>query len=454
MKKTIITNKRDVFISFFKFFVLIQLFTLLLEVILPASSIYNQGKERFLINTVFYFVVISVSLVVSSLKKKKFTHYKKSDLLTMKKLYFLLNISSILGFWGMLFILFDRVVLKKIDYSLGLRHARYQWINAVSPSIYSKILSVLGNVMVPMAFITVILLYLYWENINKKIRLKRLILSASAVFVFAAMNGSRSIIFIQVFLLLCTSFLRFVKGKKIVPISNKKKTDKKFFVFFILAISYVLTVFKSSSKLGKFDSRTLFEIFILDLGGKVKEVYYSFFTNFFSDDSIIYHFFSAVTYLIHSQWTSEGVLLLNKREGIVFSYSLMHFFYRMGVLSTEPQGYHFYGLFVSLPGSIFYDFGIVGMIFFGFIYGVILGTVIIKLERPKKSGGFDFAIIMFVLSSIFIAPFIAVHNFIYFDFVIIDMVLLECITRIFNRKSSWIYLESEFCENSRIGDEG
>ncbi len=453
MKKKIITNKRDVFVSIFKFFVLIQFSALLLEIILPIDSIYGQGKERFLINTVFYFVVIIVSLVVSSAKRKGYTHYKRSNFITIKKLYFLLKISSKLGFFGMIFILFDRVVFKKIDYSLGLRHARYQWINAVSPSIYSKILSILGNVMVPMAFITVILLYLYWEDIDKKIRIKRLMLSTAAVFVFAAMNGSRSIVFIQVFLLLCTSLLRCVKGKKIVPITNRKKTDKKFFVFFIFAISYVLTIFKSSTKLGKINSRTLFEIFILDLGGKIKEGYYLFFTKNFSDDSIIYHFFSAITYLIHSQWTFEGILLLAKREGKVFSYSLMYFLYRMGILSTEPQAYHFYGLFVSLPGAIVYDFGIIGMIIFGFIYGAILGAVIIRIERPQKSGGFDFAIIMFGLSSIFIAPFTAVHNFIYFDFVIIDMILLECITRIFNKKSSWIYLENEVYENNRIGDE-
>jgi oligosaccharide repeat unit polymerase len=446
MKREIKANKKDAFISVFKIIVLVQFLVALMEIILPANSIYANGSYRFLINIGFYFLVLFISLFIRDVFKNKSrqSSQKRLAYLSVKKLYLLLNISSLLGFFGVSFILFDRVFLKNIDYSLGLRHARYQWVNAKSPSIFSELLSMFGNALVPMAFITVLLLYLYWEEIEKKFRFKRLIISISAVFLFAAMNGSRSIIFIQVFLLLCISILRLSKDKKLIPAAKKnKKSDKKFYIIFMLSVIYALGMFKSSSKLGNVDSKSLFEIFIVDLGGKPKTGYYSIINSIIGPDSIIYHIFSAITYLIHSQWTSEGLISLTNRTGNIFTYAIMHFLYQLGILNSAPESYQFYGLFISLPGAIAYDFGIVGVVIFGVLYGVLLGLSLIKIEKPNNSGGFDFAIIMFVLSSILVAPFFVAHNFIYFNFIIIDMMILEIISRVFIRKSTWLYLDKE-----------
>lgn len=442
MRKT----KKDTFISIFKVIILVQFLVIFMELLLPASSKYEYGGYRFLMNVGFYSLILIIALFIQGLFKNKnrLSCQKRLVYLSINKLNILLNMSTILGFLGAIFILFDRVFLKNIDYSLGLRHARYQWVNATSPSIFSKLLSMLGNALVPMAFITVLLLYLHWEEIDKKLRFKRLIISVGSVFLFAAMNGSRSIIFIQVFLLLCVSILRLCKNKKLIPARKRsKKSDKKFYILLLFSVIYALAMFNSSSKLGNIDSKSLFEIFIVDMGGKLKTGYYSFINSIFGSNSIIYHMFSAITYLIHSQWTSEGLFSLSNRTGNIFSYSIIHFLYQLGIINNAPESYQFYGLFISLPGSIIYDFGVVGLLILGVLYGVLLGLSIVKINNPNNSGGFDFAIIMFVFSSILVAPFFVAHNFIYFNFIIIDMVLLELISRFITKKSTWIYLEKE-----------
>lgn len=439
-------NKKDAFFSVFKVIVMVQILVLGMELILPANSIYENGSYRFLMNVGFYSLVLIITLLIRDLFKSKSREFSRKQLvyLSAKKLSFLLNMSTVLGFFGVLFILFDRVFLKNIDYSLGLRHARYQWANAQSPSIFSELLSMLGNAIVPMAFIAVLLLYLYWEDIEKRFRNTRLIVSISSVFLFAAMNGSRSIIFIQVFLLLCIAILRLSKNKRIIPFAKRnKKSDKKFYIILVLSVVYALGVFNSSSKLGDIDSKSLFDIFIVELGGQAKTDYYSLINGLFSPNSIIYHIFSAITYLIHSQWTAEAMFSLADRTGNIFSYSIVHFLSQLGILNNAPESYQFYGVFISLPGAIVYDFGVAGLFILGVLYGVLLGVSVLKIEKPNNSGGFDFAVIMFAFSSILVAPFFVAHNFIYFNFIIFDMILLEIASRAFTKKSTWLYLDKE-----------
>lgn len=339
-------------------------------------------------------------------------------------------------------LLYDRIFLKGIDYSQGIRHARYQWEKAVSPSIFSELLSKMANVLIPMAFISVLLLFLYWEYTENRWRLKKLLISLFSVFAYAFMNGSRSIIFIQVVMLLCIGTIRKCKKQKIFPKSKiNKGSDKKFYFVFLVAILYAIYVFNSSAQMGETSARILFERLTIHLGGEFKEPYYTLLTENLSDNNMIYHIFSAMEYLIHSQWTSEAIFSVSSTPGNIFFFAPMHFLYNLGVLQNAPSSYLYEGLFISLPGSILYDFGFLSLIMFSIIYGFLIGLTIIKIRKLRNRGGFDFAFIMFILSSIYLTPFIPAHNFIYFNFIIVDMMLLEIISRVFIKKSTWIYLD-------------
>ncbi|WP_096203111.1 hypothetical protein [Bacillus sp. FJAT-45350] len=440
-------KKRDVYFLIFKFFLFIQFIILIFEIVLPVKSAIGNFSHRFLINVLFFSIIFVVALFTKDFfyhKKRTKINTQKVRLLSLKKLSFLINLSTSLGFLGIAMLIVDRVILKGIDYSLGLRHARYQWENAVSPSVFSEIISMLGNILVPMAFISILLLFLYWEDLKTIRRLNNLVISSLNVLLFAAMNGSRSLIFIQVFLLLCISILRKYKNRSIIPAKRRgKRSDKKFYFFLLIAILYVISVFNSSAALGDYSSKYLFEIFSNDLGGQVKDGYYLFLNNILNENSIIYSLFSAIIYLIHSQWTTEAILLLPTKEGDIFFYSILHFLNQLGILNEAPIGYQYAGLFISLPGAIIYDFGFTGLIILSIIYGLLLGIVILLIKNPNNSGGLSFALILFVLSSIYVAPFIPAHGFIYFNFIVFDVILLHFISRIFFGKSTWLHLDSK-----------
>jgi hypothetical protein len=438
--------KKDVFLTIFKYFLFIQFMIIIFELILPVKSAYNNYSYRFLLDSIFYSLVFFVAIFIKDYFKNKMNVSNSNVIkgLSLKKLSFLIKFSTFLGLLGTVMLLVDRIILKKIDYTLGLRHARYQWINAESHSLFSDLLSMTGNILLPMAFISILLLFLYWEDLSNITRSINLFISAFSILLFAAMNGSRSIIFIQVFLLLCISAIRRCKGKSFIPVKKKgKKIDRRFYVLFIIAIFYVISVFNSSSKLGNYTSKHLFEILSTNLGGEIKIDYYSFLSDKLSEDSILYNFFSALMYLIHSQWTTEAVFILSEKSGKVFTHSISNFLFNIGILNEAPTGYVFSGLFISLPGALLYDFGFYGTLFFAMIYGALLGVTVIKIKNADNSGGLALSIILFTLSSIFVAPFIPAHSFIYFNIIIIDVVLLHFIATLFYGSSTWLYLDNK-----------
>lgn len=444
MKKQITHNKKNPFISFIKIFLLIYIAVFVSEFILPASSKYNNFRQRFLLNIIFYSLVLFIAFFIYQFFKNTntYSYKKKINYLTISKLKFLINWATFFGFIGMISLGFDRMFLKKIDYTLGLRNARYQWINASSPNIFSELLSMFGNFLIPMSYISILLLYLHWEEFSTKkvFRFSRSLISSIVIFLFAAANGSRSIVFIMIFLLLSVSIIRIILHKKIVP-SKRKKQDKKIYFIFLFSVIYVLLVFNSSAEMGSMSSKNLFEILVNDLGGNIKRQYYSFINKLINSNNIIYHIFSTITYLIHSQWTTEALFSITGRNGNFFIYSITVFLYQLGMISFKPESYLFSGLFISLPGALVYDFGFLGLLLFSFIYGILLGIALLKVGSSKNSGGLEFAFIMFVFSSILIAPFSVAHNFIYFNFIIIDIVILEYLSRLFKKKSTWIYLK-------------
>lgn len=441
-------NNKDIYILILKFFLFIQFVELSFELIVPVKSAFGNFWYRFLINVLFFLIIFLVALFIRDFfdiqKRKNRFNKSRIKFLTRRELLFLINFSTLLGFLGILLLFIDRVILKGIDYSLGLRHARYQWENSVSPSILSEIISIVGNMFVPMSFISVLFLFLYWEDLRETKRLRNLMISLVNVLLFAAMNGSRSLIFIQFFLLLCISTLRKFKNRSIIPSRRKgKRSEKKFYFFLAIAGIYVLSVFNSSAKLGDYSSRHLFEILYIDLGGYIKNNYYLAINNIFDDNSIIYLVFSTIIYLIHSQWTTEAILFLPTRNGDIFFYSIFHFLNQIGILSEAPIGYEYEGLFISLPGAIIYDFGFTGLLVFSVIYGVLLGVSMLLIKYPNNLGGLSFALILFVLSSIYVASFIPVHGFIYFNFIIFDIVILHFVSRLLFGKFTWLFLKND-----------
>src|SRR5690606_20489544 len=108
------------------------------------------------------------------------------------------------------------------NYSLGLRHARYQWLNSTGGSLPS----VIGNLLIPFGYVSIFLLIIHYSKLSKISRFLLLTSAIISVFGHSALNGGRSNILLALIL-------------AIIAIIVKNKGKKKVFSFNLKLLKYL-----------------------------------------------------------------------------------------------------------------------------------------------------------------------------------------------------------------------
>jgi len=438
------------FFLILKLFVLYMLINLAMEAIVPLKSEFNAFGLRLMVNIIFYSLIFFVAaFTVASYKKNILTVlppvvdqvYGNNYALSKKKLHFMLLSSSLIGISGLLFMVFDLVVFKKINYSLGLRYARYQWMATPPPHIFSSILSKLANGFVMFVFTTIFLIILHWENIDKKIRFMTIVFAGIGALGFAAVHASRSTIIIIGVFIISSLIVRKTQGKSFLP-HKKKKTDKKIYILIGAMILLIFYITILSFRMWDGSYKTFFELAYPFFRAAPRTEYYDYLNTALSDNSVLYLVFYVLMYFIHCQWTMEGTLLLSGTGGQGSFVVIKHYLHQLGIIS-EPETLTFIqndGLFVAFPGTVFNDFGVLGVLFFASLFGLLLGRAIIHLCGSSRSGGIGIAFAILMFGELILSPFGGAHEYTYFVLPLIDMIIFEYFTRIFYKKSSWLYM--------------
>ena len=445
-----------IFLFVVKVFVVYALFNIAMEIILPIKSRFGASDLRIAVNIIFYSLIfIAAGFVVMIPDKQQLgiffptenllsKEYKLPNMLSTKKLHFMLLSSSFLSIAGLLLMAFDRIVFKKIDYSSGLRVARYLWLSTPPPHIFSSLLSKMSNVLIMFMFTTIFLLILHWENIHKRIRFMAISFAGIGALGFAALHASRSIVIVFCVFIFIALIVRKTQGKPFLP-RKKKKTDKKLYILIGALALLVLYITSLSFRLvSGYSFRSYFELSYPFFYAAPRLGYYHFLNTILSDDSVFYLLFYILMYFVHGQWTAEGMLSPanagGQSDGGQGSFTLIRNYLHQWGIIDEPN-YIFIqneGLFVSFPGIIFNDFGFLGLIFFAVLLGIFFGIAIIKLRSFSRSGGIRVAFIIFMFGEIILLPLSGAHEFPYFILPLAAMIIFEYFTRIFYPKSSWL----------------
>lgn len=434
MKKIFIGN----YAFSIKFFLLSWIFTYFIMFIIPAEPRYPNKEMNFLINFTFTFIIVLVGIFISKVGfeiirkiKIKRNNYKK---MSIKKLNFIINFSSINSIIGILLICYDRVFIRGIDYSVGLRNARYQWLASSGGSI----VSILGNVLVSFSFVALIMGLIHWEKIS---RIKRFLFLSSGLsipFIHGALNGGRSNVFILVMSIITSLVLRKSIGSKFFPKFRAKYL--KTFVIAFISLFFVIQIFSSSAEMANVDNAEYSKSIIYALRGEMDEnLKYSAET-----PKIIYSFSSVGAYLIHGQWVAQESYSLSSKPGN-FTLSTIKEILRVVKLYSKPpesNAFSDIGAFISFPGALHYDYGIVGVLLGSIFIGILYGISLVILRLNYLINGFLLAFVFEMLMLLFLSPLFIANGLMYFNFIIFGCIFMEIIARILYGKSSWIVLES------------
>ncbi|OGO76531.1 MAG: hypothetical protein A2Y23_08075 [Clostridiales bacterium GWB2_37_7] len=421
-------------------FLIIQISPLLVLWISPIRPIVDNSAEYFLgyllyLSSVVVGFVITFGLLYDRLKNRVNENIVNKSF-NRAKLKF--NSNIIFGFstLGLLLMIYDRVFVRGIDYSLGLRNARYQWLySEISSSIWSKI----GNLLIPFGYIGLWFLLVHKNNLSNKQKIQLSIAAFSTIIGHAAINGGRSQVLLGGVLWLSIKIVLIFKHN--FNLERSKKIIRKYLPISIgIGFVTILTIEGISESMGIKEYVTDFAPTLL---GTVESELMDMW-DYFGNVGYVFIFF--VMYLFHGQFSFRYLLSISEKSGSAFWGTLLNpiieiFKYLNLPINSIPKDYFTtqYAMFLSLPGSFYYDGGFVGIILYSLLLGMLYAFVVVKIKFANCVTGYTLAFIFFVLFYIILAPIMTATGFAYFYFIIYSFVALEVINRIrFRKKTNWL----------------
>lgn len=332
---------------------------------------------------------------------------------------------------GIISILYDRIFIRGIDYSQGLRNARYQWLNSQGGSLCS----IAGNLLVPLSYCALFFSIYHWEDLKKFHRLTGALIGVGIPITQALINGGRSNILIAAFFVLATLVCRRTTGKRFFPQSKGMwfLGAGTVIVMFVAVFGVFLS---SASGVGLKN----YTIALVEMnGGKVSNEYLNGNDNILQDIVMLFS-----SYLFHGQWRFEQIVNIPffERTGddvlLPFMIMLKRFHLYSGETMNPPM---IAGNFLNVPGGFYYDFDLIGILFGSLFLGTMLGLAISFLKRRANMGGLRVSFVIASMMIVFSTPICNMFGFAYFIFVIYALIAGDIAIRLLWGRYSWMKLE-------------
>lgn len=401
--------------------------------VLPFESRFGNEFLCFLLSGIFVITIITSAIIfLDFFQRHKYRFGRVGRPISLKLLKRLIVLFSVLSLIGIFFILYDRIVIRGIDYSLGLRNARYQWLNSQGGSL----ISVTGNLLVPFSYCVLFWVIFHWEKLGKGERLIGVMSGVGVPMCHALINGGRSNILLAVLFTVSVFVCRYASGLTFIP----KMKHAGLTVLLIGAILFVavFSVFLSSASGVSMKDYT---IKLVELnGGKVTEFYLNRKDNLLVDVVMLF-----TSYLFHGQWRFGQIIDLDivERVGDDLIYPMLLWLQKFHLYSGEVMNPPMLsGNFLNLPASFYYSLGYAG-IFVGAVFiGAFFGRALYHLNHFEKSDGFTVIFVIAVLMFLYSSCICIIFGFAYFIFVIYAFVAADIFIRLFWGKRSWTTVQN------------
>ncbi len=413
-----------------KYFIVFNLFSVAFLVFFPAGA--KQSNSIFISALLLVFVMFFlIGCIFFNLLMNSFLNSGSVEkpLPSVRQVVFNARLCSILSISGFVLIFIDRVYIRGIDYSAGLRAARYQWLESGSGSLFG----VLGNLIIPFAYVALFILLTQGRLLKPAMKLLLVLGALFGIVGHAGLNGGRSNVLIALFIYLAIAIVRS-RGSE-----STGSFYSKFFIFSFVAL-FIFYMTSLSASMSGSSYEKLFLLGVDSLHGEVTESYGNIGLLFGEPG---YLFAYIVSYLFHGSWTTESLYYLFETGSpggsyLLFSYSLI--LTMLGVLSEPVSAGYFseYGAFVSLPGAFYYDVGLFGTGMLSLLLGMAVGFTIALVTHGVASPGVIAVYLYFTVIAL-MSPILPAYGLMYFNFVIYAFVMFGLINRLcFGKVKHWL----------------
>jgi hypothetical protein len=139
-----------------------------------------------------------------------------------------------------------------------------------------------------------------------------------------------------------------------------------------------------------------------------------------------------VGYLVHPFFITSDAVVNGTGSGNVSFYALLFLGSKLFPIDLSSFKHDYYELFLSLPGGLYYDFGVFGLFFGGLTLAVIYVFGALLSSLLKGRADFPFIIILFVISTLLLSPLLSSINFVFFNFYIFILFSYFSLVFVFN----------------------
>ena len=317
------------------------------------------------------------------------------------------------GTIGTSLLLFDRIVIQGVRYGEGLAAARTSWqVGSEGRGGPSSVFSVLGYLLGGCHFAAAALVIL---RINGWLTLRQtlfLLACGALVLGSSAMNGGRSSLLL--FPAICLPALclnpRASAGKVLL--------SPYALVFGAIAFAYCIAVFASRAELGA------------TLGGDYALEFLSYLniepspwleSSSFPD--AVWMCILAWAYLIHSFATTCFIAVEPTTQCVAIGAHPIAMLSKFGLVGFPDDGWFLAGRFPSLPGALFHQFGLLGLVVGSMVLGAVTSAALKAVARFPRSmialGAF-----LLAAATVALSPELAAFDFLGFASVAVGFLVL------------------------------
>jgi hypothetical protein len=345
----------------------------------------------------------------------------------LERLIWLSLAMSVLGF---LSLCFDRIVVQGIDFSNGIAAARHLWRQSgEGRESVSSIFSVLGYLLGFTFFVATTLAHLHWERLRRRTRLGVVIVAFLLIAANSLLTGGRSIVLVQLACIVSVCGIRAVLGMTMMP-GRGARIWLGGSVAMILCIGYSLYVFSARAELGQTLPERYATSMLGYLGATPTPGFYEL--NVLPSSVAATAQFSTVAgaYLTHSYGTFESVLEMDTTPGNVSFGFIRDMLAKLGVAQPATEQWTFSGRFLSVPGSLWYDFGWFGFFAGAAVLGILIGSVP-RVLTMRRGAGVSLMAVLVILLTAFLAPLVLSIDILSVPFLILGFLQVDVIQRLF-----------------------
>lgn len=348
----------------------------------------------------------------------------------------LIFLSITIAMFGFVALAYDRVVIQGIDFSQGIAVARQLWRRSGEERDgVSSIFSVLGYLFGFSFFVAATLAHLHWELLSRRMRRHVIVWVTFLVLANSLLTGGRSVILIQLACIAATGAIRAMRGRTMMP-GRGARIWVGIGVGLLVAVSYSVYVFSWRAAADDTLPERYAHGMLHYLGGEPTVAFTRLAHLPYSLAATAQFGTVAGAYLTHSYGTFESVLDMQERPGRVTFGFARYLSAKLGLSPPESVEWALGGRFLSLPGSLWYDFGWAGFYGGAVVLGCFLGALA-YLIALRRGGGLALCAALVVLVTALLAPLLLAIDLLSVPFLILGFILVDGVHRLWHGPTNW-----------------